>query len=237
MALWLRAAVIAATRGGDSKAPKQPPQSTEPEFKNLDKAQQDMAALSSAMPHVAVRALNKAMTGTKTDMVKIVRQTHNYKAGALRKRLKVSRATRAKIKGHVESKGRAVHLTDIAGTRQTKKGVTVNVKKDSGRQLIPRAFKAISRKSGKEIVLRRPSTEDYGGYDELYGRYGPPGSGGTVGKRGQKARLMWFPAPHPEYVYNAPDTWARVKDAAAERIDTNIEREMDAEIRKMEGKW
>lgn len=211
----------------------------EPEVdtKDLRQVQEELQELSGQVPHVAVRALNKAMKGTKTDMVAIVRESHTFKATALRKRLKINRATRADISGSVESRGNPIHLTDMAGTRQTKKGVTVNVKKDTGRQLIPRAFKAKSKTSGKEMVLRRPGKDTYSSYQDMYGRYGPAGTGGTVMKRGRTATLLWFPAPYPESVYNTPDTWAKVEDAAAKRLDENIGREIDAEFRRLEGKW
>lgn len=216
MAFFLRVAVAGATRRGGGDVPPQPPQSTEPELEGLERIQDELRELGQEMPAVAVRALNKAMTGVKTDMVKIVRETHNFKAAALRKRLSVSKATRKNIQGHVQSKGRPFHLTDLAGTRQTARGVTVDVKKETGRQLIPRAFKAHGRHSGKEIVLIRAVQ-----------------GGQMVPRYPVETRY----APHPEHVYNAPDTWARIEKAAAERLDTNIKREIDAEFRRLDGKW
>ena len=36
---------------------------------------------------------------------------------------------------------------------------------------------------------------------------------------------------------NAPENWAKIQTAAATRLDTNITREIDAEFRRLEGKW
>lgn len=183
---------------------------------DLDRARNDLAGLSREMPHVAARAINKAMTGTKTDMKRLVREEYNYKAATLDKRMTATKATKANLTGIIVSKGGAVHLTDIAGTTQNRSGVSVNVKKSTGRRLIPRAFIATGRNSGKRIVFRR---QEQGG--RMVGRY-PIEAKYTA---------------HPEVVYNAPPNWARIQAMAADRLDTNIQREIDAEFRRLDGGW
>jgi len=187
---------------------------------DLERARSDLNSLANEMPHVAVRALNKAMTGVKTDIVSIIRDNYNYKATALRKRITITKATRTNVRGFVQSKGGPVHLTDITGTRQTKKGISVDVRKDTGRRLIPRAFKASGRHSGKEIVFRREGD--------------PPGQTARLVSR---YPIRAITTAHPEVLYNAPHNWAKIQSKAAERLDTNIEREIDAEFRKQQGKW
>lgn len=184
--------------------------------KDIEQAQRDIKDLSAVMPKVAVRVLNKSMTGTKTDAVNIVRSEYNFKAASLKKRMKVYRASRSSLAGKVTSKGKVFHLTDLTGTRQTKKGVTVDVKKSTGRLLIPRAFIRPGQNSEKRIVFRRM---EKGG--EMVGRY-------PIGAR---------TAPFPEDIYNTPENWAKIKKAVAERIDKNIDREVSAEFRKYRGKW
>ena len=207
---------------------------TQMDTSDLEKAQRDLRALGNEMPHVAVRALNKTMTGTKTDAKQIIRQEYNIKSGALEKRMSMSKANRANLSGYLQSKGGLVSLTDIAGTRQLKTvGVRVNVRKSTGPQDIPRAFIAPGRYSGKLVVLRRPG-QPRGQTENLYPRYGPPGSAGKVGSQ---ATLDAFYGPHPESLYNAPHNWAKIQRAAGKRLDTNITREIDAEFRRQEGKW
>ncbi len=213
MAFFLRVAAVKSARSlGSPGRPQEP----KPDMKDLEEARKDLQGLAEVMPHVAVRALNKSLTGTKTDMVKVIREDYNYKAAALNKRITVARASRAKIEGHVQSRGGMVHLTDIAGTRQTKKGVTVNVRKSTGRQLIPRAFIRSGKNSGKKIVFRRK--EENG---QMVPRY-PIEARSTA---------------HPEILYNAEHNWAKISRAAAKRLDTNIGREIDAEFRRQQGKW
>jgi len=210
MAFFMRVAVTkAATSGGGGQ--------THVDTEDLERAKRDLQQLADEMPHVAVRVLNKSMTGIKTDMKAIVRAEYNYKAATLDSRISIYKANRANIQGHIESKGGSVHLTDIAGTRQTAKGVTVDVRKSTGRQLIPRAFINVGRHSGKLLVYRRESL----------------GGGQLVPRYPIKTRMT----AHPEVVYNAPHNWAKIADASAKRINDNIAREIDAEFRRQEGIW
>ena len=243
MALFLRVAVTKAATSGDSGQ-------THVDTEDLERAKRDLKNLADEMPHVAVRALNKAMTGTKTDMKNIVRADYNYKAALLDSRISVWKANRTNIQGHIQSKGGIVHHSDIATTSQTQRGVVVNIKKSTGRGLIPRTFQAPGRSSSKLITFRRPGNPS-GQYVVLHnikpkdlnvagltgGGYGPTGTGGYEDKKGKRSHIAWFAAPHPEHVYNAPHNWAKIADASAKRIDDNIAREIDAEFRKQEGIW
>ena len=190
------------------------------ELKDLETTKKALEDLASEMPHVAVRAINKSLTGVKTDIKTIIRADYNYKAGALDKRMTATKATRAKIEGRIVSKGGAVHLTDIAGTAKGPRGVTVNVKKSTGRKLIPRAFVAHGQRSGKKIVFRRVGSPP-GQHAKLVGRH----------------PIEAFYTGHPEVIMNTAENWAKIQTAAATRLDTNIEREIDAEFRRLEGKW
>ena len=194
---------------------------------SLSKAKLMLYGVKDGFPKAFSRALNKTANNTKTEMVKLVRRDYNYKAAAVRKRITVNKATYANLSSSVKSTGDHVHLTDIAGTRQTKKGVSVNVKKSTGIKLIPRAFKAPGQRSGKDIIFRRPGNPR-GQHEKLYGRYGPPGSGGKIGSR---ARLDTFSAPHPEIVYNTPENWAQLQKVADQKLSTNFAHEVDVVLK------
>ena len=194
---------------------------------SLNRARLMLYGIKSGFPKAFSRALNKTVNNTKTEMVKLVRRDYNYKAAAVRKRITVSKATYANLSASVKSTGNNVHMTDIAGTRQTKKGVSVNVKKSTGIKLIPRAFKAPGQRSGRDIIFRRPGNPR-GQHETLFGRYGPQGSGGKLGSR---ARLDTFSAPHPEIVYNTPENWAELQKAADKKLATNFSHEVDVVLK------
>ena len=201
---------------------------------DLAQAQADLALFALEYPKAAVRAVNAAMKGTVTDMKTIMRASYMFKAGDISKRIRISRAKIHATKGFIESKGRGINLTDVTGTRQTKKGVSVKSKR-SGTAIIPSAF-IQTMKSGKQVVLRRPTI--LGGI--RYPRYGKEGTGGLVtakGKKKLKARLEWFETMRPEFLYNTKDNWKILGVAIKERVDENIKRETDSELRKLAGKW
>lgn len=200
---------------------------------DLTNARIELARLAVEMPQVAVRTINSSLTGIKTDMKKLAREDYNFKAAALDSRMSKQTATKANIRGIIRSKGGLIHLTDFTGTRKTNKGITVNIKKSTGSQSIPRAFKAPARISSKEIILRRPGMPR-GQTQNLYPRYGPPGS---AGKPGSSATIDVFYGPHPEIIYNAPENWARIQKDADDRLTKAMDREIAAEFRRMEGKW
>jgi hypothetical protein len=194
----------------------------------LDKADVDAAytmleGIKNGFPRAYARALNTTSDGMKTDMVAMARDDYTFKADAVRSRITINRATWSELTASVRSTGKEMHLTDFLSTNQTQKGVTVNIKTSTGRQLVPRTFIAAARNSGKKMVLRRPGNPR-GQYQVLYGRYGPPGSGG---KFLSKATLDVFYGPHPEIVWNAEHNWEKLSDQASERLKVNFAHEVD----------
>jgi hypothetical protein len=206
---------------------------------DITKTQDALKLLALEYPKAAVRAVNASMTGAKTDMKKIIRADYNFKVSTLEKRFRIVRAKVSALQGVIESKGLSVPLTEVAGTKQTKKGVKAKIKKTGAGGLIPSAFIQTVR-SGKTIVLRRPTVSLKMNTGKRYPRYGVPGSGGLVtihGKKGREARLEWFETMHPEFLYNTKATWKRIGLAVQERVDKNVTRETDAELRRLKGKW
>lgn len=166
-----------------------------------------LEGIKGGLPRATARALNDTFPGVRTDMVRLIRGNYNHKATAIRARISINKATAASPAGMVMSKGRAMHLTDIATTTQTTKGVTVNVKKITGRKLIPSAFITTGRTSGKKIVFRRVER-----------------AGRMVGRYPIEAKY----APHPEIIYNTRENWDRLQDQAKVRLDNNFAHEVDA---------
>jgi len=193
---------------------------TQIQTQGLENVQGMIQDLAAEYPNAAVRALNKSMTGGKTDMKATIREVYRIPAGIIDKRIGIVKATRANLSGHIISKGRAIHLTDIPGTKALAKGkgISVNVRKDTGTQRIPRGFIATGRTSGKQIVFHRKRG---------------PGPSGLVPRYPIEART----APHPEVLYNAPANWAKIQTKIAERVEKACEAELAAELRRLDGKW
>jgi hypothetical protein len=210
-------------------------------YDDIVKTQEALKSLALEYPKAAVRAVNASMTGVKTDMKKILRTDYNYKATTLESRIRIVKAKVNAFRGMIESKGKSVPLTDIAGTRQLKAGVKAKIRKDGSGDVIPSAF-IQTVGSGKKVVLRRPMIPPKMRGGKRYGRYGDPGTGGLVtvnpaSKGRGSARLEWFETMHPEFLYNTKENWQRISLSVKERLDKNIQRETDAEIRRLKGKW
>ena len=194
---------------------------------DLQNAQRMLWSIENGFPKAYARALNKTATSVRTEMVKLIRDDYNYKVAAIRKRIVIKKAYPTDLRCSLISAGRHVNLTDIAGTNRTKKGVTVNVKKSTGRKLIPRTFIRRGVHSGKEIVLRRPGNPR-GQHEKLWGRYGPAGSGG---KQGSKARLDSFYATPVETIYNTESNWARLRKRADHHLKDHMAHETEVVLK------
>ena len=151
------------------------------------------------------RALNKTTTGVRTDLVTLAREEYTFKAKAVRSRIRVKRSSWSNLESSVTSTGGGVLLTDFTGTRQTKKGLSVNIKKSTGRDVLEHAFKNRAN-SGKYVSMWR-AIED--------------------GRRVGRYPVEAIYGPHPEHVYNAPENWPRIEARADERLSENFTHEID----------
>jgi len=198
----------------------------------LDEAAiQEAAAALEGIKNGLVRAYARALNSTADDMrramVAMGRDEYSYKVADLSKRIYVHKTDWSNLRSFVRSKGDEVSLTGFLGTRPVASGISVDVKKSTGRKIIPRTFLNYA-KSGHQLVLRRPG-KPHGQYHVLYGRYGPPGSGGKLGSR---ARLDWFAGPHPELIWNTQENWNKLQTEANERLAVNFAEEVDGVLRQ-----
>lgn len=110
----------------------------------------DAAAFRSAVDRVKnqdmnraiVIALNRTADGVKAEAIRRIKATHKVADRELRKGFTVRRAYAGNLRSMVYASGRPLNLIGF-GARQTRKGVTVNVK--GSRKLIPGAFIATIR--------------------------------------------------------------------------------------------
>lgn len=120
---------------------------------DLRKVKQTFAEMEKIGVRVMVRALNKTLSGVKTDSSAAIREVVTAKKAAVDETFKISRATDANLSARIASTGKPVALVNFS-TRETQKGVSVQVRKDRPRKVIPDTFKA-KMKSGHEGVFWR----------------------------------------------------------------------------------
>lgn len=122
--------------------------------KDLMRAQLMFANVRSATPQVAMRAINKTLTGMRTDAVREIREDVTPKAKTIRKAISLDRPRKTTMTGYFIIRGSPLSLMHYKA-RQTKKGVTVHVKKKNPRKLLPHAFIAGGRGGAGKHVFQR----------------------------------------------------------------------------------
>lgn len=103
---------------------------------------------------VISRALNKTMTGIKTDAWNEIKQVLNAKQTDVYDTFKVTKASVADMSCKFVSTGKHLPLMTF-GARQTTKGVSVQVLKTHPRETIPKTFIATMKSGHKGVFWRK----------------------------------------------------------------------------------
>lgn len=180
---------------------------------DLKNAQRMLAGIKDGFPKALYRTLNKTTTGAKTDMADVVRKDYTHRLASVKERFAIYKCPSYEtLKSSIRSVGPGVHLSDFPkkAVYQTKKGVMVNVKRATGKKLIPHAFFAPGRKSGKPIVFIR---DGQGG--DMPGRY----------------PITALYATTPEVLYNTGENWPKLGSKLKERLDKNFIHEVDVVLK------
>jgi hypothetical protein len=121
---------------------------------DLDNVKRMLADIKGAGARVTARALNKTLTGVKTDSSAAIRDVVTAKKAAVDETLKISKATTVNPSAYITSTGRPLALIDYSA-RQTNKGVSVQVRKDRARKIVPRTFISAMKSGHKGVFWRR----------------------------------------------------------------------------------
>ncbi len=114
------------------------------EIKGLDDVQRTLAGIKDGSRKAIVRALNKTVGtssgGVQSDAVKEVAREFNLTQKDIKRDFRIKKATYADLSAYVRAQGKPVPLGRFIRTRQTQKGVSVQVKKSRPRVVIRHAF-------------------------------------------------------------------------------------------------
>lgn len=191
---------------------------------------------------VISRALNKTLTGIKTDASTEIRAILNAKKADVDATFKVTSASVADMSCKFVSTGRALPLMTF-GARQTKKGVSVQVKKTVARSVVAGSFLA-TMKSGHQGVFWRKWHEkgvSKSGFESQANRVGYFWS--VKAQRFVPMALLpqSFRLPIKELfssrvpdVLSDPPVINAVLDKANERLLTNLDHEVNYELSRMQ---
>ncbi len=128
---------------------------------DLRRVDQQLAALQSGVrDRVIGAALNKTIAKGKSEMSRQIRSEFNIKAGDVNAQLRVRRASAqngnllATLQAFGRRRGQRSRNVMLFRARQTRQGVTVQIKKSGGRKLIAHAFIG---NNGRTVFIREGS--------------------------------------------------------------------------------
>ncbi len=175
----------------------------------LERIRKDLSIFDNAAVDAARRGINKAITGVRTDSVRLVRQDLSMKAKDVRDSMSIKKAKRSNLEAAVISEGKRISLIHF-GARQQKKGVKVKVRKGRA-DFYPRAFIGTLKKSGKPAVFWRQK---------------------VGGRLVHRLKIDKLAGPSIPSFMGAKLTMGLIQAHAQKRLRKNLSHEIDREIKK-----
>ena len=190
---------------------------------DMAKVKSMLEEVKNAPARVISRAINDTLTGVKTDASTEIRGIITAKKSAVDGTFRTVKATVTQLSGLFESKGKPLPLIDYSA-RQTKAGVSVQVKKKNPRAVIMGAF-IQTMKSGHKGAYWR----------EYRGPKVPVNKMIPYAKLPKKYRLpikQLYGPRIPDILGDQP-VMAVVLAKADERLHKNMEKELNYELSKL----
>ena len=119
----------------------------------LDRACLLLLTVKDGARKVTARAINRTLSGVKTDASAEIRKEITATKKYVDRTFSIQKASTVRLQGAVTSKGKPLPLVAFS-TRQTKKGVSVQVKKGRPRKVIPHTFQATMKSGHKGVFWR-----------------------------------------------------------------------------------
>ncbi len=196
------------------------------QIKGLEDAQKLLSGIKDGSRKAIARALNKTVGtssgGVQSDAVKEVAKEFNLTQKDIKRDFKIKKATYTDLSAYVRAQGRPVPLERFIRTRQTQKGVSIQVKKNRSRVVIPHLF---IRKYKGGVFIRLALIRDITSNPMSIRR---DKSGKFLGKFRDKR----FPIKHrfgpriPDIFSNA-EVMEPILKKAQERLDKNFGHEVE----------
>jgi hypothetical protein len=157
-----------------------------------------------------VRAINKTLTGIKTDKSTMIREDLNLPKTYVDQHIVINKAEKTWPEGRVTTRSKPVGLINFTGTRQAIKGVSVKVKRYGTRSIIPHTFIATAHNA--ENVWWRSK---------------------IGGVRVWRLPIERLTGPRLTDNLSRPEVIGEVEKKAGDRWDANMEHELEWELSKL----
>ena len=129
---------------------------------DLMRAKLMLSGIKNAVPKVSMRAINKTLTGIRTDAVEEISNIITPTKTVIRNTFTIVKATSSKPSALVKSTGYPLGLV-YYGASKTTKGVSVQVKRSGERTLFPHAFFTVVGHTAKGVAKKQVFSRIYKG--------------------------------------------------------------------------
>ena len=197
-----------------------------------------MTGIKDGYPKVLTRAVNKTLTGVRTDAKKEIAKDLNLTQKRIADDFQIRKMSFSRLTGQIDSVGKPVGLASFIGTKQKTKGVSVKVKKTGTRSIIKHTFLANVRgkkeAGDKEHVFYRlytgPRAKHRPGfpYSMMPEKYRYPNA-----PRGSGSNLERKTGPRVQDIYASDKVMKPVLAMADDRLAANLEHELNRELSKL----
>jgi len=201
---------------------------------DLQRLQRDLRNIRNGAPRALKGAVNRTLTGVKTDMARETQKVLNLKQKRIKKDISVvKKATTSDFSGRVSSKGQPVNLIQF-GAREKKRGVSVKVLRSEPRKTIPGAFTFMAKYKEKGSGLRkinllvgwREKTEKNAQYLGTKKKRMPDEAYATLPER-YRYPVEALHGPRIQDIMSRPEVMQPVKGKAQVRVKKDLASQVD----------
>lgn len=191
---------------------------------DLNKVNLMMAGIKNGYPKVVSRAINKTLTGVRTDAVNVIYSQLNLTKTRIRKDFSIKKSNWSVLEGRISASGKGVNLVEF-GARQLKRGgVSVKIKRTGAREKFGHMFIATAK--GNRLVFERS--------EKIYmGRAPVPGRAYAKLPRAMRLPIHAKPGPAIEDYFGDERAMKPVLEKAKDRMDKALGESLDFELSKL----
>lgn len=182
-----------------------------------------LKGIPNAVNRAQVRGINKTLSGVRTDKSAEIRGEYNLTKKYVDGHIYVTKASFKDPRGRVDTRSRPVGLIDFTGTRQTKKGVSVKVKKIGNRIILHHAF-IRTIKNARNVFVR-----------EYKGKRAKPDPDVAYGRMPKAYRLPIRRLTGPRLTdhLGKPAVIKKIEEKAGARYAKNVDHELSRELERL----
>jgi hypothetical protein len=177
------------------------------------------------------RAINKSLSGAKTDSAKEIYQVLNLAQKRIKENMQIKRATYKNLNAKLWSTGESIPLIDYGATGVKSGGITVKIKKNQGKKSIRGAFVARMKSGHVGIFWRTEGPGSHRPSAEI-------GAGIPIGQVGPETYFT-FPGIWPEERRlpilelkgtKVEDVFGDSMDAIQDKVNDRFSKNLDHEV-------